>query len=83
MTTKTAKYTPGPWRLEWGHIQANEGANIAAMNRKDLFRSTMEQDANAYLITAAPELLEACKAAFHEGILGDGRASKKVKQAIS
>lgn len=67
----TAKHTPGPWHInqhsEWildivtRHGELPDGStacwNIASIStRRD------EHQANAHLMSAAPELLEACKA---------------------
>jgi hypothetical protein len=71
-----AKYTPGPWNCDQyhpGEITAvskwPEGAEargiICTMNDKLLpgFPMQQQQEANARLIAAAPDLLAACKAA--------------------
>ena len=52
--------TPGPW-TDFDGIVSDEKHNGIA-DCQYLLRSKLEQSANARLIAAAPELLEACKA---------------------
>lgn len=75
MTTKQTSYTPGPWKvgtlrtskrgqsLTWTAVQAEDGHYIT-----DKIRTTSltkdETQANARLIAAAPDLLEALQAAL-------------------
>ena len=63
---KHLKSTPGPWTANFDDNQPtvvnSEGVLIADVN---VFDGT-EEDANAYLIAAAPELLEACRWAITE-----------------
>ena len=57
-----SKYTKGPWKLhdmEDNTIVGNDHLAIADANA--ISRSKEENQANAHLIAAAPELLEACK----------------------
>lgn len=70
---KTTKHTPGPW--ETGGVMTlvefrPEGWNapmcIADCHTKNAPQSETERVANARLIAAAPELLEACKAAMND-----------------
>lgn len=71
-----AKHTPGPWRLGgdgiYGQSRLVGGDEVrqcvchigaAGIYRNDRNAELLECDANARLIAAAPELLEACKAA--------------------
>lgn len=59
-----SKYKPGPWeaedsphKQEWSHwINDIDGKVLAAVVNSD----SGECDANAHLIKAAPDLLEAC-----------------------
>lgn len=56
---KHAKHTPGPWAVDdvYGLIMANNGAyEVAAVHAA---RNDGEAKANARLIAAAPEMLEA------------------------
>lgn len=55
-----AQHTPGPWKFgfesvdpEWAIVTHGQGLVVANVN------SDMRQEANARLISAAPELLEA------------------------
>lgn len=57
------KHTPGPWHsgfTKFSQVFAENGALIARCNR---LTSLTNLQANARLIAAAPELLEACLAA--------------------
>lgn len=59
MSTETQHHTPGPWRLnrqrvEYGPYVAGDGWCVAIV-----LRDPVEQEANARLIAAAPELLVA------------------------
>ena len=69
----TTEYTPGPWVCHSGMVwkdgpnvfpKGNEnGIPICRMDREPGNGTVpVERDANACLISAAPELLEACKA---------------------
>jgi hypothetical protein len=64
------KHTPGPWEVEGLAWRGKTVLNIRAALRFEICRMTdsnglaasfSEQRANAALIAAAPELLEACK----------------------
>ena len=63
------KHTPGPWQVLSGSIyesKANEGLDctrIALMDRANFKIIPTERDANARLIAAAPDMLEALTAA--------------------
>jgi hypothetical protein len=62
------KYTAGPWKAEindWGRVivAADPEIDIACMVNGE---SSQIADANARLISAAPELLEALKGALAE-----------------
>lgn len=65
MSTPAALHTPGPWALEdhaWTSIVSKPGNGYITRNVCRLDASTMaalEQRANARLIAAAPELLDA------------------------
>lgn len=66
----STKHTPGPWtqvkmsgeaiRLIWGP----EGRCVVDLTKQNVMHSEAEQNANARLIAAAPELLEACAEAL-------------------
>lgn len=71
------KHTPGPWKVSsYGtpHLKvfANDGAHVASVNYGDVDMNT--QAANARLIAAAPELLEALSAMVHAYTSTDGNA---------
>jgi len=65
-----SKHTPGPWKWWTTHEGAHRinphkgGLVIASCDTRNPFSE--EQEANARLIAAAPDLLEACKAALFE-----------------
>ncbi len=66
MNTQTTKHTPGPWKIDENNelplavIQDHEeGQGICELETVSF--DTDETQANARLIAAAPELLEACK----------------------
>ena len=60
-----AKHTPGPWDYDMGDfsIYQVETSDVVAELFSD--HSRAEQEANARLVAAAPELLEALKMAVH------------------
>lgn len=66
-------HTPGPWRFdaEYGRVEA-DGRRVCDMPSAGLSLYPEEYEANARLIAAAPEMLEALREAedlvgFHEG----------------
>lgn len=64
----SAGHTPGPWVIEPGHsvvfIRTADGSNIATTNCCHYWQEFTEQAlANARLIAAAPEMLEALEEA--------------------
>lgn len=89
METKT-QHTPGPWkarppqggRFGWGIVPAN--AAIPWITTLDSYGDRphyeAEQEANARLISAAPELLEALRAVIGGKYLSD--AMKMARAAI-
>lgn len=69
MSTKPQAHTPGPWQLEAGRSFKTASGEFYITYGKDrfgnpLFRDFCELDANARLIAAAPDLLEAAEAAL-------------------
>lgn len=66
-----AAHTPAPWQIEWNAAQSGEGHYITDSNDMGehariaavLFHDDADGEtrANARLLAAAPELLEACK----------------------
>lgn len=59
-------HTPGPWRAKDGEIVAADGDILGVVYRTEAWSSgepvETEDQANARLIAAAPDLLEALKA---------------------
>lgn len=55
------KHTPGPWRELYTRIDDASGYQICHLDLHG--KSEAERDANRRLISAAPELLAACRAA--------------------
>ena len=61
--SKEARHTPGPWYTRHGQISSEtspHGCTIANCNATAKGISDEEVEANARLIAAAPELLQAC-----------------------
>jgi hypothetical protein len=53
-------HTPGPWTVAYGSVYSESGeCRIAYMDRDEPMTKPTERDANAQLIAAAPEMLEA------------------------
>ena len=61
----TTQHTPGPWihYPDDNIISTNGGRKLLEWQARSQFVSTIERDANARLIAAAPELLAALKRA--------------------
>ncbi len=82
-----AHHTPGPWKatLAYGYrIEAAEGLIVATLPTHCPL--TRENPANAYLIAAAPDLLQACRevAALVEDALDIPDESKRMlREAIA
>ena len=84
-------HTPGPWVCHSGSVWKpvgeprhqwpageNLGMPIARMDRDTAGTSPGERDANARLVAAAPELLEALRVAVsHIGTYADGDGAAK------
>lgn len=64
----TTKHTPGPWCYtdNFGIVKFDSLGQLAVRIAEPACRTTHEGEANARLISAAPELLEALKAVVHE-----------------
>jgi hypothetical protein len=69
------EHTPGPWEVDYGgsvgHVKSlanRESGKTPTVARYDIFPAgsalALRQKANANLIAAAPDLLNACRAAF-------------------
>jgi len=60
--TQTAQHTPGPWKVKdyYSIIFPDDGSDIAKVSlRPDNRGDYLESVANAHLIAAAPEMLDA------------------------
>lgn len=95
-----ASHTPGPWRADTdvhgrkdivAYIRPRESGFLAAVvERNDLMDKTMggSSEANARLIAAAPELLEALQTLIdlgsHDTVFGEAvRVTKAYAQAVA
>ena len=91
------KYTPGPWAIDESHINGsiNAGkrhvalANFYNCHDEEVRVTRDQQKANAHLIAAAPEMLEALKGALAAleraddyGVPGLGRIIDAADSAI-
>lgn len=86
-TAEKAKHTPGPWSVSttdrYIRYQGIHGPNICDLEVFGGHRD--ENEANARLIAAAPEILEALVAIVEAGYLGDdinGKLLAKAEAAI-
>jgi hypothetical protein len=79
-----SKHTPGPWKIEHDYkpyvINAGAGHTICAITGTAAIRP--EAEANARLIAAAPEMLEALKLVRESG-LADEYGASAVEDAIN
>lgn len=57
--SEQAKFTPGPWRVNYSHFSQVLASNGALIAKCERLNSLTTLQANAQLIAAAPELLEA------------------------
>jgi hypothetical protein len=67
-TKNDATHTPGPWTFEYRRLDKSidlglQGDGVCRVNNDDI--DHREALANANLISAAPDLLAACKAFYH------------------
>jgi hypothetical protein len=78
-----SKHTPGPWRIERGgkehrkpdlhkRILAADGTDLLGNVEDPWYPNVPENEADWHLIAAAPDLLEACKAALTESMIYTG-----------
>lgn len=78
------KHTPGPWTAKWNGVY---GAQVFAGSQgiANIGGGKGVQMANAALIAAAPELLEACKLAveYYEANKINGNGLKELRSAIT
>ena len=65
-----SEYTPGPWRVVWFrfkgplHIMSADGRYV--MDGNNASHARVRREADAALVSAAPDLLEALQALIHE-----------------
>lgn len=92
----TAKHTPGPWIIMGDGLFKNPGIDsvpdslsiieVGHKHKGIIGRTPEETSANAHLIAAAPELLEACETLMHELAVEGGSghwALEKAELAIA
>ena len=77
--------SPAPWQLDFNDdfaaISDRDGTRILEVHAYPSIHSDPKTVANARLIAAAPDLLEACRMALEEG--DDYKALKAVKAAYA
>jgi hypothetical protein len=75
MSDKNAKHTPGPWRAEAEGCLTSHSLPVIVKSNGHLVAQLCDRNvANARLIAAAPELLEAlqlCKRALYSGYMSE------------
>ena len=78
-----SKHTQGPWVFEYGSIYTPTGKQVCRPCDKKT-QTYKNWEANARLIAAAPELLEACQAllTYHD-YEGYAEAADKARAAIA
>lgn len=77
------KHAPGPWQISETRKRGELEYDIEIKKPITLVATTWTE-ANACLIAAAPELLEACKAALFElSGINNGKECKQLGQAIA
>jgi hypothetical protein len=94
MQTKNRnKHTPGPWKVfnAWNTADGVIGFSRIGNDEKNVIRSENTQvdiyatnEADLHLITAAPELLQACEAALNLAEeMSEGDLYDQIKNAIA
>lgn len=73
----STKHTPGPWKMN-GPTLVGNGYNIGSVNS----HRTTEGEANANLISAAPELLEACERMANAKSLGEKNEARRLARLV-
>lgn len=81
------EHTPGPWQVHGSHIYTAdpERALLAQVHNPGSRRDDYPLKANAHLIAAAPDLLEACKEFVRKVDAGEARSARsyyEMKAAI-
>ena len=84
---KQTKHTPAPWIINGSAIEANPVGALATCIAH-VYNESDEHAANARLLAAAPELLEACKRAqtafaFDQGGKARRETMAQLKAAIA
>ncbi len=59
-----SKFTPGPWEVTADGYRIIKNTEVIAFTGLKSSQRTLKAKSNAKLISAAPELLEACKTAL-------------------
>jgi hypothetical protein len=90
-----SKFTPGPWRIRFGGTTQHDGWCVESANASEgrvvaeywprFLPSRKQMIADAHLIAAAPELLEACIEALYwldVSSRGEEECAKKLHAAI-
>lgn len=80
-----SKHTPGPWELEIitsAYVTACDGTHIADVHHGSTATAKAEGSANARLIAAAPELLEALEFVIR-GVPDTWEGVQKARAAIA
>lgn len=74
-----SKHTPGPWIIGFatGRIMSGEKDGNFEIARMRATCATERWDADAYLIAAAPDLLQACKRMIQWYVEGGGWCKSK------
>ena len=76
------KHTPKPWHIEKGEFSSTWFIHHSGSEVCMIPSYTMSQEANAHLIAAAPELLQACEEAVKDlEAKSDGRGDEKLTVA--
>jgi hypothetical protein len=85
-----AKHTPGPWKVTAGYVANDTEVIVNYWKPAETMFTVTERDvaesrANANLIAAAPDLLDACLIALHqiEQFGGEYPAIEKISNAIA
>lgn len=85
------EHTAGPWYAVTGSVWTTPGGpddggtHVAMMDREEPKTKPVERDANAHLIAAAPDMLEALKAYLDsvDGDIGIEKADELAQKAIA
>ena len=76
----TSKHTPGPWTIEGETLVIGRGLFVCKMSTNTM--AALERRANARLIAAAPELLEALKAVQQQCFFDDDNGTIGVSEDV-